>query len=357
MISINNNGSINWQKVYPGTQAQYFDIKKVISDGGYICAGINQTGCSILKVDSLGNFQWEQNYTGIFLHNIENAENNGFFTAGYEGNHAKVLRLNSAGDIIWSKSYWIKNLYTSTSCFKKINNSYIVTGIYISNSIIKPYFVKLDTNGTEIYQYLFTSPNQESLEVMNMINNNRYVWNFYHQQTTLNDSIYNRLLITDSLGITKFEKIKYTKGYEDILAIQPVTNGDIIFGGNAEYAYNPALQDIYAIRTDSTLNFPNNIIEIKKLVENLIEKHPVLEVYPNPFNNSTIIKVKLQYTSLVKVSIFDLTGREICLLVNEIFSKGIHKMVFNTNKLASGVYFYRIEAGSYVDTKKMVLIK
>jgi hypothetical protein len=43
--------------------------------------------------------------------------------------------------------------------------------------------------------------------------------------------------------------------------------------------------------------------------------------------------------------------------VNEIFSKGIHKMVFNTNKLASGVYFYRIEAGSYVDTKKMVLIK
>jgi hypothetical protein len=117
------------------------------------------------------------------------------------------------------------------------------------------------------------------------------------------------------------------------------------------------LQDIYAIRTDSTLNFPNNIIEIKKLVENLIEKHPVLEVYPNPFNNSTIIKVKLQYTSLVKVSIFDLTGREICLLVNEIFSKGIHKMVFNTNKLASGVYFYRIEAGSYVDTKKMVLIK
>lgn len=79
--------------------------------------------------------------------------------------------------------------------------------------------------------------------------------------------------------------------------------------------------------------------------------------YPNPFNPSTKIKFTLPQAGNVKLTVYDILGREIRTLVNEVRDAGVHEVSFNASSLSSGVYFYRIEAGKYTATKKMLLIK
>jgi hypothetical protein len=85
--------------------------------------------------------------------------------------------------------------------------------------------------------------------------------------------------------------------------------------------------------------------------------------YPNPFNPVTTIKYSVNKASLVKLTIYDILGREVKLLVNNEFkTAGTYNAEFNGSDLASGAYFYRIEAKEingkkFTDTKKMVLIK
>jgi hypothetical protein len=86
-------------------------------------------------------------------------------------------------------------------------------------------------------------------------------------------------------------------------------------------------------------------------------QYSLFQNYPNPFNPVTNIKYQIQKTGLVTLKIYDVTGREIKALVNEVKSPGSYVVTFNGIELASGVYFYRIQVGDFVQVRKMVLIK
>ncbi|GJQ64386.1 MAG: hypothetical protein SCALA702_34390 [Melioribacteraceae bacterium] len=79
--------------------------------------------------------------------------------------------------------------------------------------------------------------------------------------------------------------------------------------------------------------------------------------YPNPFNPITTISYSLQESGNVNLRVFDITGKEVCLLVNEVQEAGLHSVEFNAKALSSGVYFYRIISDDYIETKKCLLIK
>ena len=79
--------------------------------------------------------------------------------------------------------------------------------------------------------------------------------------------------------------------------------------------------------------------------------------YPNPFNPNTTISYQLRTNSLVVLRVFDVLGRAVQTLVNERQGAGEHSVRFDAPNLPSGVYFYRLEAGTYHDTKKLLLLK
>ncbi len=79
--------------------------------------------------------------------------------------------------------------------------------------------------------------------------------------------------------------------------------------------------------------------------------------YPNPFNPSTIIQFVIPKSSFVNLKVYDILGKEVTTLVNENKEPGYYNVNFDGYKLASGIYIYRIVAGSYISTKKMLLIK
>lgn len=79
--------------------------------------------------------------------------------------------------------------------------------------------------------------------------------------------------------------------------------------------------------------------------------------YPNPFNPTTAIRYRLSSIGNVSLAVYDVLGRKVRTLVNERQSPGEHTVVFDGSGLASGVYFYRLEAGSIVQSRKMLLVK
>ena len=89
--------------------------------------------------------------------------------------------------------------------------------------------------------------------------------------------------------------------------------------------------------------------------------HPTIYVleqnYPNPFNPATRITFCIPDKKLVTLKIFDLLGREIVVLVNGQTQAGVHSVYWNAVGFPSGIYFYRLQAGSFIETKKLVLLK
>ncbi len=103
---------------------------------------------------------------------------------------------------------------------------------------------------------------------------------------------------------------------------------------------------------DGTYKF-SNIVEISYSITSF----NLSQNYPNPFNPSTIIKYSIVKKGEVKLTIYDILGREVSVLVNEVKDPGYYEVNFNASNLASGVYFYRLVAGSFVSTHKMLLLK
>ena len=80
--------------------------------------------------------------------------------------------------------------------------------------------------------------------------------------------------------------------------------------------------------------------------------------YPNPFNPTTVIRYQLPFSSEVNLRVYNYLGRQVALLIdNKKISRGIHSVTFDGSSLSSGVYLYRLKAGNYIQTKKMILLK
>jgi hypothetical protein len=100
-----------------------------------------------------------------------------------------------------------------------------------------------------------------------------------------------------------------------------------------------------------------NLIGITKDKDNVPVAYHLMQNYPNPFNPSTIIKFDIPKTSKVKLSIYDVLGKEISVLIDEELKTGTYSAEVVAGDLPTGVYFYKLETDNFVETKKMLLIK
>ena len=108
-------------------------------------------------------------------------------------------------------------------------------------------------------------------------------------------------------------------------------------------------RDVMVAKIDeSTLNINNDeIVSSYKLNQN----------YPNPFNSSTTISFSIPVKSFTTITVYDILGKEEAVLVEEEKPAGNYEVEFDASALASGVYFYRLQSGSFVDSKKLTLLK
>jgi len=89
----------------------------------------------------------------------------------------------------------------------------------------------------------------------------------------------------------------------------------------------------------------------------MVNNYSLSQCYPNPFNPATTINYIIPELSKVVIMVYDVLGKEIATLVNEEKPAGSYEVEFDATELSSSIYFYRLQAGSFVETKKMVLMK
>jgi hypothetical protein len=99
------------------------------------------------------------------------------------------------------------------------------------------------------------------------------------------------------------------------------------------------------------------VTSVDGISNNLPSKLILYQNYPNPFNPATTISFSLPFKSFVSLKIFDITGREVATLLSEVLSAGNHTRRWNAEGLPSSVYLYRLQAGSFTGTKKLVLLR
>jgi len=135
-----------------------------------------------------------------------------------------------------------------------------------------------------------------------------------------------------------------------------------------QYSYSDKLSDIASSRLYYRLKQIDFLgsFEYSDIVE--VEIAPSVfslsQNYPNPFNPGTVIKFQISKESFITLKVYDVLGKEVAALVNEEKPAGSYEVEFDASKLVSGIYFYKLQAlptgrqaGSFVETKKMVLLK
>ncbi|MFA5838883.1 MAG: T9SS type A sorting domain-containing protein [Candidatus Paceibacterota bacterium] len=186
-------------------------------------------------------------------------------------------------------------------------------------------------------------------------------------------------------GIIDVEWKKISNGKWGLYAKEPVTNGNIIgknlslpggsnfmfkkvnnvnyFAGQKIAAGNQILESDYpdyGIKGTMNNNCQIRVSTITDVGDNEITipvNFSLEQNYPNPFNPTTTISYQIPADNLVTLKIYDILGTEIATLVNENKSAGKHEVKFDASNLPSGIYLYKISAGNFVQTKKMILMK
>jgi len=118
--------------------------------------------------------------------------------------------------------------------------------------------------------------------------------------------------------------------------------------------YSAARLPIALIFLDSILNSPTKISGVTSALPGGVS---LLQNYPNPFNARTTIQYALPEARPVKIEIYDLLGRRVGLLVDEFKPAGYYRFIWNARDLATGIYFFKIQAREYSESKKMILLK
>jgi hypothetical protein len=114
---------------------------------------------------------------------------------------------------------------------------------------------------------------------------------------------------------------------------------------------------ITSIQDDNILKISNLPVGVEDENNFVADDFSLEQNYPNPFNPSTAIRYQVSGSSNVSLKVYDVLGNEVATLVNEEESAGSYEVNFNAAGLSSGIYFYKLQAGILVETKKMILLK
>ncbi len=142
-------------------------------------------------------------------------------------------------------------------------------------------------------------------------------------------------------------RLPHTETFHSV-AIASVPKASVMAAGNNLEALRTAIQ---ASRTKYTVLTDVEDESSTPVIFNLAQN------YPNPFNPTTKISFSIPESGIVNLKIYDLLGGEVAELINSEMKTGNHSINFDASNLSSGMYFYKIETGSYSQTRKMMLLK
>ena len=360
LMEIDIMGDTLWVKQFEGDGFRFADFGGFYNFGAQSITSTRVNPC-LRKFDNLGNLQWERIYSsgiydGTFYDMLIDEENNLVLIGNYSDiafikDYPFIMKTDSLGNQIWFNGYNQDSMkYQYLSQIQKNNAGEFVVAGY--NSFC--YFMTFNSTGNLLRVKYFESSfiNPGTIPSMIKSNDNGFVFTgFYY----IDPAYHIRLLKTNNNQDVLWSNL-YGTGFglaNDSKCVRQTSDSGFIMIGKREINH---IADFLIIKTDKNgfANPPVNIISNSEVVPN---EFYLYQNFPNPFNPSTTISYSIPISGIVKIKIYDVRGRELKLLVNEVKEAGSYEIRFDGTYLSSGLYLYRIESNDFIQSKRMVLLK
>jgi hypothetical protein len=337
-------------------------------DGGYIiCSqtiffGSGANDIWLIKTDSLGDTLWTRTYGGIhdeWGRFADQTSDSGYIVLGQTesfgaGNYdLYVVKTDTAGDTVWTNTYGTASSDYTNSMQQTSDGGFIIlaTSTLHSAGNHDAVLIKTDPNGDTLWTGAYGGVEQESGSFVQQTSDGGYI---LAGQTRSYGSGGSDLFIvrTDAAGDTLWTKIMGGSGDDIGHCIQETSDGGYIVAAQTD-SYGAGGDDLWLIKLEPD---PSGITPKTRMN---VSKRPFLyQNYPNPFNPVTHIEFGISHSGEVTLKIFNLLGEEVVTLVSDRLPAGHYSYEWTPRAgIASGIYLYRLHAGKYLETRKMILMR
>lgn len=372
LIKTDAQGDTLWTKIYGGSNEDRLRAVQQTTDGGYILVsetlsfGAGSADVYLVKTDSSGNLMWTKTYGGSaadYGYSVRQTLDGGYVIAGYTSSFGAgmsdvyLIRTDSIGDISWAKTYGGNASDFGHSVQQTTDEGYIITGYTESfGTAGDVYLLRTDSDGNLLWSQSYGGASNDRGWSVQQTTDGGYVIAGYSESFGVGDkNVY--LIKTDEFGSSGCNESTAGTVVGNTATIVNSTQTSIGSGGfvNTTTTITGA-----GATVDSLLcsNFPTDIEQFPDSPDANAEEFTLFQNYPNPFNPSTRISYSLSNSSFVSLTVYDILGREIETLVDEFQKAGTYVAHFDASKLASGIYFYKLQTGpGLLETKKMLFLR
>ena len=392
LIKTDESGNQQWDQTYGGISADFGKSMQQTADGGCVIAGWTSSfgagsrDVYLIKTDVYGNQQWSQTFGGTgfdYGNHVHQTSDSGYIITGHidslgiSHNDVYVVKTDNDGNQLWYKTIGGSSFEVGTSVQQTSDGGYIITGSTASYGAggYDVYLIKLES---EIEQLFLTlTPINPPIQIPSGGGSFQFTFNI------------NNL----GLGAVVFDKWcdVLVPGMPYPMKIQVSEQNYLSTGGNINRTLT---QYVPAIAPAGTYTYRGFVGEYPDFIADCdsftfektgdnggfdwrlgwmidgweveqpamsLESSPthfsLISAYPNPFNAKTAISYRLTVDSFVELLIYDITGREVACLSEGYQTAGLYEVVFDASQHPSGVYFARLQAQNFSQTRKLILLK
>lgn len=366
LIKCNSIGDTIWTKTFGSSGRDEGRYVRQTLDGGYIISGMNgenEDAAWLIKTDSFGNEEWSNTYSNYWssFQCVQQTSDEGFIAVGFYGYETDteeiidimVVKTDINGNIEWNNNFGGEDKDLGYFIQQTNDGGFIVVGR--TKSFGAGYFdvflVKIDIDGNEEWNRTFGGSEwDEGISVQQTTSGGYIIVGTTESFGNGEGDVW--VIKTDANGDTAWAKTLGGTNYDEGVSVRQTVDGGYIIAGRTE-SYGSGSSDVWLIR----LVQDSVEVSIESTNEFLPSSFLLYQNYPNPFNPITTIDYQISKTSFVKLSIYDISGRIVETIENEHKNAGYYSVEWNASGVSSGLYFYRIEAGGYNETKKCLILK
>jgi hypothetical protein len=384
VIKTDSLGDTLWTRIYGGNGTDQGCSIRQTQEGGYIIAGYTNSDVLLIKTDASGDTLWTRTYDGsaseIGYSVQQTIPDGGYVIVGRTGSNfdphirdVYLVKTDSLGDTLWTKTYGYIRGDWGCSIQQTSDEGYIITGVTTDETGVNAmdvWLLKTDAGGDTLWTRTFGGTSNEWGNSVQQTFDGGYIITA-HTSSFGPRSSNVWLIKIDSSGSYIWDRI--FGGNKDDLgnSVQQTTDGGYIIAG-VTYSYVALGSDIYLIKTDE--DGMVGIEEEKSEFGIRNAEFGLKQNQPNPFHKLTAISYQIPSSNPasriphhVSLSIYDITGRLVETLVNQVQESGVYRVEWDSrtgvSPVQSGIYFYRFtasgldESSPYIATKKMILLK
>jgi hypothetical protein len=375
LVKTNSSGDTLWTRSY--REENNAPSVQQTSDGGYVIAGAygynpqaGRSSAYLVKTNSMGERLWKKAYRAgrgdAIGYNegksVQQTSDGGYIIAGMSSQYSSLLtfniylvKTNPSGDTLWTKTYGGEYSDEGYSVQETSDGGYIVTGCANrSHGSTKAdvYLLKTNASGDTLWTRTYGGADEDYGRSVQQVSDGGYIIAGWTRSFGAGDNdAY--LLKTNTSGDLLWTRTYGGNRADQGYSVQQTSDGGYILAGSTASFSADSSNRVYLIKTDAH----GLVASVQDDHDGLPAEYALHQNHPNPFNPSTTINYELPRSSDVRLTVYDVLGREVAVLVDERRETGVHAVTFDASALSSGVYVYRLEAGGAVLSKKLLLLK